>query len=50
MLFRSGESAWNPLVWPINTAVAFGFIVFTVQLTAEVLRDFRTVFGGERKA
>ena len=43
----SGESAWNPLVWPINTAIAFGFVVFSVQLFAEVLRDALIALGGE---
>jgi len=41
----SGESAWNPLVWPINTAIAFGFMVFSVQLLAEIGCDALIVLG-----
>ena len=43
----SGESAWNPLVWPINSAIAFGFVVFSIQLLAEVLRDALIAMGKE---
>lgn len=46
----SGESAWNPVVWPINTAVAFGFAVFCVQLVAEIIKDFEIVSGRRAEA
>ena len=41
----SGESAWNPVVWPVNSAIALGFAVFCVQLAAEVVKDFASVLG-----
>lgn len=41
----SGESAWNPLVWPLRTAVAFGYALFTLQILAEGAKSVRTVLG-----
>ena len=41
----SGESAWNPYVWPLYTAVAFGFAVFSAQVLVEVVRNLRVVIG-----
>jgi len=41
----SGESAWNPVVWPLQSVVAFGFALFTLQIVAEAVRTFRVVFG-----
>ncbi len=41
----SGESAWNPLVWPVQSVVAFGFGLFTLQIVAEIMRTFRIVSG-----
>lgn len=46
----SGESAWNPVVWPVNAAVAFGFVAFTLQLAAEVLKDLIMLCGGRGTA
>ena len=39
----SGESAWNPVVWPLKLAVFVGFAVFTLQVLAQMLRNLRTV-------
>ena len=41
----SGESAWNPVVWPLKLAVFIGFAVFALQVLAQILRDLRTVLG-----
>lgn len=45
----SGESAWNPVVWPLKLAVAAGFAVFTLQVLASIVRDARVLLraGGE---
>ena len=32
---RTGESAWNPLVWPFKFFFTFGFYLFTLQIIAE---------------
>ena len=37
----SGESAWNPVIWPIRSIAAFGFLLFTLQILAEGMRTFR---------
>lgn len=41
---RSGESGWNPVVWPVRVVVAFGFVAFAVQLLAETLKTAAVVF------
>ncbi len=41
----SGESAWNPVVWPLRTIAAFGFLLFTLQIAAEAVRTFRVATG-----
>jgi len=41
----SGESAWNPVVWPLKVAVFAGFAVFSLQVLATVLRDLRVLAG-----
>ena len=40
----SGESAWNPVVWPIRTVVAFGFGLFCLQILSEAIKSLRVVF------
>lgn len=41
----SGESVWNPVVWPIRSIVTFGFGVFCLQILAEACRSFDAAFG-----
>jgi TRAP-type mannitol/chloroaromatic compound transport system permease small subunit len=41
----SGESAWNPIIWPLRILVAIGFGFFALQVVAEVIRSFRTAIG-----
>lgn len=41
----SGESAWNPLVWPLRTVVAFGYSLFALQVLAEGVKTWRIVSG-----
>ena len=35
---QSGESAWNPLIWPFKFTFAFGFYLFTLQVVVEALK------------
>ncbi len=35
---RSGESGWNPLIWPVRFAVAAGVVLFALQLFAETIK------------
>lgn len=45
----TGESAWNPVVWPFRSAWVVGFLVFTLQVIAEVLKAVPVLcFGGDR--
>jgi TRAP-type mannitol/chloroaromatic compound transport system permease small subunit len=42
---RSGESGWNPVVWPVRVVIAFGFVTFALQLVAETVKTGATAFG-----
>ena len=41
----SGESVWNPVVWPVRAIVTFGFGLFCLQVFAEMVRTFRIACG-----
>lgn len=41
----SGESAWNPVIWPLRSLVAIGMGFFALQVLAEVIRSFRATIG-----
>ena len=41
----SGESVWNPVVWPVRAIVTFGFGLFCLQVFAEAVRTLRIVLG-----
>ena len=41
----SGESAWNPLIWPFRMAWAVGYATLCLQACAELLRAARVLFG-----
>src|SRR5918996_2447209 len=34
----TGQSAWNPVVWPFRVAYVAGFALFSLQIVAEILR------------
>jgi TRAP-type mannitol/chloroaromatic compound transport system permease small subunit len=34
----TGQSAWNPVVWPFRIAYVAGFALFSLQIVAEILR------------
>ena len=36
---RSGESAWNPMVWPFRVTFVAGFVLFAAQTVAEILKS-----------
>jgi len=46
----SGKSAWNPQVWHFRAALCVGFLVFSLQLIAEVIEAARVLFGGRPEA
>ena len=41
----SGESAWNPVIWPLRALVTIGFGFFALQVLAECIRSFRATIG-----
>jgi TRAP-type mannitol/chloroaromatic compound transport system permease small subunit len=41
----TGESAWNPVVWPFRTVWVVGFAVFTLQVLAEVIKALFVLTG-----
>jgi TRAP-type mannitol/chloroaromatic compound transport system permease small subunit len=44
---RSSSSAWRPVLWPFKTIIAFGFLLFLLQGTADFLRSLRIAIKGE---
>ena len=41
----SGESGWNPLVWPVRSAIATGFVIFSAQLISEAIKTGYLAFS-----
>jgi TRAP-type mannitol/chloroaromatic compound transport system permease small subunit len=41
----SGESAWNPVIWPFRVVWAVGYATLCLQAIAETLRSARVLFG-----
>lgn len=42
---RSGQSAWNPVIWPFRMALVAGFALFTLQVVAEILKCVAVLRG-----
>ena len=40
-------SAWQPLLWPLYAGILIGFVSFTLQSIAELIRHCRAVLGIE---
>lgn len=43
----SGESAWNPIIWPFKFSFAFGFFLFTMQTVVETVKCILVLMGRE---
>jgi TRAP-type mannitol/chloroaromatic compound transport system permease small subunit len=43
----TGQSAWNPVVWPFRVAYVAGFVLFTLQIAAEIMRCILVLRGEE---
>lgn len=41
----SGESAWNPVVWPFRLTWLIGFVAVCLQVFAEILKAWMVLFG-----
>lgn len=42
---RSGNSAWNPVIWPFRAIIAFSFVLLLLQVIAECLKSIRVILG-----
>ncbi|XDZ65927.1 TRAP transporter small permease subunit [Alphaproteobacteria bacterium LSUCC0684] len=42
---RSGESAWNPVIWPYRVVFVLGFLLLTLQSLAEWFRSLMVLAG-----
>jgi TRAP-type mannitol/chloroaromatic compound transport system permease small subunit len=45
---RSGQSAWNPVVWPFRLVLVTGFTLLAVQIVAECLKCLAVLTGRAR--
>lgn len=45
---RSGQSAWNPPLWPFRTIMLVAFALLAIQILAQLLRGVRVLAGGKR--
>ncbi len=41
----SGESAWNPVVWPFRVTFVVGFVLFALQIVAEIIKCVYVLLG-----
>lgn len=42
---RSGESAWNPVVWPFRAGFVIGFALLLLQTISEILKCILVLMG-----
>lgn len=47
---HSGESAWNPVIWPFRAVFFFGFAALTFQAFAEALHSLNKFLTAEDRA
>ena len=43
----SGESAWNPPIWPLRVVFFLGFALLTLQAVAELAKSLRILISGQ---
>jgi len=43
----TGQSAWNPPIWPFRAIIAVSFLLLTLQVVAEILKCLRKLRGAE---
>jgi TRAP-type mannitol/chloroaromatic compound transport system permease small subunit len=47
---KSGQSAWNPVLWPFRTVFLIAFALLILQVVAEVIKSVRRLRGTEAGA
>ncbi len=45
---QSGQTAWNPVLWPFRAMFFLGFALLVIQCTAQVIRSLLALFGHPR--
>jgi len=43
---RSGQSAWNPIIWPYRAIFFVAFLCLTLQVVAEIIKSVRQFASG----
>ncbi len=43
----SGESAWNPIIWPFKYTFTLGFYLLAIQTVAEICKCVLVLLGRE---
>lgn len=46
----TGNSAWNPAIWPLRTIIAASFVLLALQVIAECLKCLLVLAGRDEKA
>ena len=41
----SGESAWNPIIWPFKFSFVIGFVLLLTQVLLQTLKAVMVLFG-----
>ena len=47
-LERSGQSAWNPVIWPFRTVFFVSFVLLLIQVIGELIKAGRVLTGREK--
>ncbi|WP_119166553.1 TRAP transporter small permease subunit [Algihabitans albus] len=42
---RTGQSAWNPPIWPLRTVIAAGLVLLSLQVIAETIKSAALLLG-----
>lgn len=42
---RTGQSAWNPPIWPLRAIIASSFALLGLQVVAEIIKSAMTLLG-----
>jgi TRAP-type mannitol/chloroaromatic compound transport system permease small subunit len=42
---RSGSGGWNPIVWPFKFVLFMGFVIFAIQIVAEIIKRVAWLVG-----
>jgi TRAP-type mannitol/chloroaromatic compound transport system permease small subunit len=49
MMLEHDSTQWGPPLYPIRIMLPFGALLFLLQATAKMVRDFMVLFGGDKE-